>query len=120
MTWIATLLAVIIGAGVASFTQILLFIHAARKERIFKVREALGDFGAAAYAYLDAQENLAAFGQRQMNTPLPHTVVPIDVQPPEELAKEYARHDTFFDARERAAGAAYWSQREMATPTNWL
>lgn len=111
MSWLPALIGAIIGATIASGTQLFLFINTARKERIHKVRDALAEFGAAAFGYLDAQENLAAFVQRQMNMPRPSEQPPIDVQPPEELAKEYARQDAILDARERAAGTAYWDQR---------
>ncbi|MGD9689492.1 MAG: hypothetical protein AB7K52_07200 [Phycisphaerales bacterium] len=97
---IATLIAVVIGSALTLAIQFFLFYHNTRKERIFKMREALAEFGAAGHFYLDVMNNLAGLVQRSMRPPNPATT------------EEEKRWDRLTEDRERQAGIAYYASRD--------
>jgi hypothetical protein len=105
-----TLTSVAFGAGLTFFSQGFFFYHSARKERLWKVRDALTEFGAAGFAYLEAQYNIGADLQRQLNSMFPGSSFPSAMEPP--ASDEATREGSLFDKRMEKASVAYWTSRE--------
>jgi hypothetical protein len=110
MDVITTLVSVAFGAGLTFFSQGFFFFHNARKERLWKVRDALAEFGAAGFAYLEAQYNIGADLQRQLTSLPSCSSISSVLESPSST--EDTRQESLFDKRMEKAGVAYWASRE--------